>query len=121
MRGKPPIRISRFACQGFGSALRGRLRQQRGGLDLIERAMDDDVAPRLADPVPGPRRSWKAHGLGERLVDIAADQFLPSACVARLRIDRWPFRRMDFYQLAELAAEIGPPAILGASAPEVSA
>ena len=57
----------------------------------------------------------------EAALKEAADKLLSRPCVARLGIDRRPLGRMDLDQLAELAPETGPPAVLRTAAPQVRA
>ena len=101
------------------SALRRAAAKQRGGLDLVERAMGGDVAPRLGDPGARAHRTGQAHGLGQRLIDVARRQSLQRAMVARVGARRGTVGAVDLDQRAELALEIGPPAVLRPAAAEV--
>ena len=77
--------------------------------------MGGDIAAGLGDPIAGARRAGQAHGLGQRLIDVARRQPLRRAAIARIGIGRGTIGRMHFDQAAELAAEIGPPAVLRAA------
>src|SRR5947209_4095226 len=90
--------------------------EQRGGFDLVERAVGGDVTPRLLDPNARALRPWQPHRLCQRLVDVSSGEELARPVVARLRIGRRPLRAMNLDQRAELALEVGPPAVLRAAA-----
>ena len=90
------------------------------GFDLVERAVRGDVAPRLVQSSRcALRGARQTHGLGERLVDVAGRQPLQRAVVARIGIRRRALGAMHLDQRAELAPEVGPPAVLRTAAAKV--
>ena len=54
--------------------------------------MHSDILPRLADPRLGVRCARKAHGLGQRGIDLAVLQGGEGAKVAGVGLGRWAIR-----------------------------
>jgi hypothetical protein len=75
--------------------------------------MHSDILPRLANPRLGVRCAGKAHGLGQRGIDLAVLQGGEGTKIARVGLGRGAIRAADLDQRAELALELCPGAFPG--------
>src|SRR6476659_854234 len=81
--------------------------------------MCGDVTSCLRDPWLDVGGAGQTHGLRERLVHVPSYEPLLRPLIARIRIDRGALGGMYLDQRAELAAEVGPPAVLRSTASQV--
>src|SRR5215207_1564435 len=70
--------------------------------------MHGDILPRLPDPRLGVGCARKAHGLGQRRIDLAVLERREGSKVARVWLSRGAIRAADLDQRPELSLELRP-------------
>src|SRR5439155_15718992 len=70
--------------------------KEGGGLDLVQRAVGENIATRLDHPVARIAGAGKPHRLGEGLIDVAGREALQRAIVTRVGIHCRPVGPPDF-------------------------
>src|SRR5688500_8057059 len=79
--------------------------EKRAGFDLVERAMNGDILPRLADPRLDVVRTGKTHGFRKRDFHFPILERRQRTEIAGVRLRGGPVSAADLDERAELALE----------------